>query len=60
MLSVMNNTKREELCLEMLELKASSPQWRTKDLTTGFYLHWVEIGFIISENMALIRLNGSN
>lgn len=40
MLSVMNNTKWEELCSEMYELKASSPQWRTKDLTTGYLSPW--------------------
>ena len=53
MLSVMNNTKWEELYSEMYELKASSPQWRTKDLTTGYlsprdgdwFYHFREGGF---------------
>ena len=40
MLSVMNNTKWEELCSEMYSLKVSSPLWRTKDHATGYLSPW--------------------
>ena len=36
----MNNTKWEELRLAMYELGALHPQWRTKDIDSGFVSHW--------------------
>jgi hypothetical protein len=38
--SVMNDTKWDELRLAMYELGASSPQWRTKTLGSGYVSPW--------------------
>lgn len=40
MVPVMNDTKWEELRLAMYSLKNLCPQWRTKDVETGFIPEW--------------------
>jgi hypothetical protein len=40
MIGVMNNTKWEELRIEMYELKQLCPLWRTRDVKTGYVSDW--------------------
>ncbi len=40
MTGVMNNTKWEELRLGMYNLNDLSPQWRTRDLESGYVSQW--------------------
>jgi hypothetical protein len=40
LVSVMNDTKWDELRLAMYELGASSPLWRTKTLGSGYVCEW--------------------